>query len=318
VIADAYHMLLAGCAIAAATGGSWDGPDFFTCPSGQAGTLQYVNFGSPFSPATTNPTLMGAFQDVSFGPVISSLVATGTGKPIFTYVPYGNIRLAPAPQFVATCTLGNGLEWKGGEKCPAVPENVTSFSGAQYWGWNWSNNQSQNSMYLGDSWSVSFWVVADGPPYATVPVDACITVECRAAGSTSVGGVYSWATYIPATNSSVVTSSFPLATVQVVQTPTPAPAAVTPPIAPPPPPGLFIPIQAPVAVQTPVGVSAQVPIIEVALQATAVGFLVGAAIRVQQRNRPMTVVNLAGKPKHIRSRFDSEAGGNGAGVGRFE
>ncbi|MGI0053214.1 MAG: hypothetical protein ACRECR_03015, partial [Thermoplasmata archaeon] len=38
--ADVTKTLLAGCDLAAATGGTWDGPNFFSCPDGQTGQLQ--------------------------------------------------------------------------------------------------------------------------------------------------------------------------------------------------------------------------------------------------------------------------------------
>ncbi|MCI4323133.1 MAG: hypothetical protein L3K03_03800 [Thermoplasmata archaeon] len=316
---NSERQLEAGCDLAEATGGSWDGPSFFQCSDGQSGNLNYVPIGSPFAPNTQNPSLMNALRQISFGPVVSSLAATGTGVPLFSYVSFGSIHLAPNPQFQTVCTLSTGQLWGGGNKCPATPVNLTSPSGVHYWGWNWSNNASQNKLYIGDSWSVSFWVVATGPPYELVPVDACITEECNFGGSTSVGGVYSSATYLPASNLSVVTESFPLGSVNVIASASPAPPPTAPPAAPVPPPGIPVASPTPISVQSPVGVSAQIGIGEVAFQATAVGFLVGAAVRVSQRNRPMAVVNLAGKPKHIRSAFDSESGlGSGAGVGRFE
>jgi hypothetical protein len=62
-----------------------------------------------------------------------------------------------------------------------------------------------------------------------------------------------------------------------------------------------------------------VPNIEVAPEATPTGFLVDSAIHFKQRNRPKPVVNLAGKPKTIWSKFDPDLGlGTGAGAGRFE
>ncbi|MCI4324062.1 MAG: hypothetical protein L3K03_08675 [Thermoplasmata archaeon] len=318
VIEDSDRQLLAGCAIASATGGNWDGPDFFTCPDGQSGTLQYVPHGAFDAPTTTNPTLMDAFQDISFGPVESTLVATGTQVPMFSFVPYGNVQIAPSPQFRSLCVEENGVLWQGGQRCPAAPTNQTSIAGERYVGWNWSDNQSQNAMYLGESWSVSFWVVANGPPYSTVPIDACVTVYCEAGGSTSVGGVYSAATYIPSTNGSVVSPSFPLGTVQVVQAPSPSPPPNAPGLAPSPPTPGGAPTSPPPPIQSVTQVGAEVPILELTLQATAVGFLVGSAVRVQQANRPMSIVNYAGKPKSLRSKFDSGTGGSRAGVGRFE
>ncbi|HEV2317557.1 MAG TPA: PQQ-binding-like beta-propeller repeat protein [Thermoplasmata archaeon] len=64
---DSARIVSAACALAAATGGSWDGPTFDTCPNGVTGTLGYVAHGSYNSPNTTNPTLMSALTNISVG-----------------------------------------------------------------------------------------------------------------------------------------------------------------------------------------------------------------------------------------------------------
>ena len=62
------HVLLAGCDLAAATGGTWNGPDFFSCPNGQYGHLQPSFVGTnAYSPNLNNPTLFSAFRQVGFG-----------------------------------------------------------------------------------------------------------------------------------------------------------------------------------------------------------------------------------------------------------
>ena len=76
------HVLLAGCDLASATGGTWDGPEFFSCPNGQNGGLQPVFVGSdPYEPNLNNPSLFTAFREVGFGPVVGTQVANGTGTP---------------------------------------------------------------------------------------------------------------------------------------------------------------------------------------------------------------------------------------------
>ncbi|MFI5419078.1 MAG: hypothetical protein ACHQ2Y_09345, partial [Candidatus Lutacidiplasmatales archaeon] len=209
------RVLLAGCDMAAATGGTWDGPAFFTCPDGTQGSLQYVAHGSATAPATNNPTLFTAFRQVGFGPILKTQVAAGTGRPLFTYVPFGNIVLAPGGQLQATASCQRaGLTFK---LCDTIP-TVVKVNGMTYLGWNWSKNASTNIMYVGDSWTASFNVVATGPPFALVPVDACTTAVCHAGGSSSVaGGLFTWATYVPYTNNTVVVQSFPLGQVQVRQ-----------------------------------------------------------------------------------------------------
>ncbi|HEV2165697.1 MAG TPA: hypothetical protein VGS23_01765, partial [Thermoplasmata archaeon] len=201
------HVLLAGCDLATATGGSWDGPDFFSCPNGQYGHLQPDFVGSnPYAPNLNNPTLFDAFRQVGFGPVVGTQVANGTGHPIFQYVPRGAIEVVPQQTIHAECLLPSGQPF------PKCDHSATylNYSGREALGWNWSTNPQTNQMYLGDVWTVSFLVFAAGPPLTTVPVDACTTAACKGAGSDSINGEFTWATYIPSSNDTVVTQSFPL------------------------------------------------------------------------------------------------------------
>ena len=65
---NVQHVLLAGCAIANATGGTWQGPSFFQCPSGQQGSLHAAFIGpSVYSPNLTNPSLFAALSGIGFG-----------------------------------------------------------------------------------------------------------------------------------------------------------------------------------------------------------------------------------------------------------
>jgi hypothetical protein len=307
------HVLLAGCDIAAATGGTWDGPSFFTCPDGQSGSLQYVAHGPATTPNTQNPSLYAAFRQVGFGPIIETQVAAGSGRPLFTYVPIGNIALAPNLQATAACTR-NGAPQK---LCQSTPQ-LLHLGGMTYLGWNWSTNRSSNIMYLGDSWTASFNVVATGPPFATVPADACITIECRAGGSSSVDGIYTWATYVPFSNNTVVTSSFPLAQITVQYTPPPELAPAPPPPPPPPPPPFPIPTATPVGVGQPIGVGNSVGIGNVSLQATAAGFLGAGFVRVSMKNRPIAM-KIAAKAGPQASKFESASAKSSEGsVGHFE
>ncbi|MHB8351185.1 MAG: hypothetical protein ACYDFT_00580 [Thermoplasmata archaeon] len=330
---DATTILLAGCALAAATGGTWNGPNYFSCPDGQTGQLQEVPFGSPFTPNTANPTLLAAFRGIGFGPILTTLVANGTHEPIFQFAPYGSVQIAPAsdggPNWTSECTLGNGVTWGGPAHCVAQPvqTNITGggFSGGVYstYGWNWSDNASTNQMYIGDVWSVSFNVIANGPPFATVPVDACtVSPSCAVAGSQAVAGMYSWAAYLPITNVSTVIQSFPVAVLTVEVTPVGPPPVAFPPPAPIVPPPIPLAIPPGIPVISPIGIAAQVGVANVALQAATAGFLGAGFISVTQRNRPisMAVAALSGKNKNPQSRFEAgpkQSGGN-SGIGRFE
>jgi hypothetical protein len=317
------RVLLAGCDLAAATGGTWDGPSFFQCPNGQQGTLQPSFLGPYGSPNLANPSLAAAFRQVGFGPVTSSVVAVATWntRPLFQFVPFGAIAVLPgaAAQFRTECVLPDGSP---SPHCPSAPtirsvpegpgRNVTAY------GWNWSTYQYQDFMVAGDTWIASFWVEATGPPYGSVPVDACATTQCSLAGSHPIDGFETSATYLPVTNVSLIVQSFPLATIDVQPPPSVAiPPSLPPPAAPPVPPG--IPIVSPSPIPALLGVGAQVGVASLSLQAAAAGFLAAGFTSISVRNRPMSiaVAALAQKTGPVRSRFE-EVGAKDAGIGRFE
>jgi len=311
VIADSANILRAGCDLAAATGGSWSGPAYWTCPNGGAGTLQYVQHGPMSSPDTDNPTLFAALRQISFGPVYASLVVNGTGHAIFTYVPPPNFRVAASPQYAAACSTPDGFF----STCQTVP-TVYRDNGVVFLGWNWSTNKSRNQIYVGDSWSASFNVVNTGPAYAIDPVIACITANCLAGGSGPVGGLYSAVTYAPPNSTSVIVQSFPLAVVKVLGPTTFGPPPIVPPPAPPTPPGIPITIApaTPVLIATPTTVAQGVA--NISLQATAAGFLGAGFMRVGLKNRPIAM-KVAAKAGPQSSKFDAEKNRRDSGVGRF-
>ena len=319
VQADVARILLAGCELAAATGGTWNGPAFFTCPNGQAGSLQPVFATSTSNQNTANPSLYAAYREVGFGPIQTTLVANGTKEPLFQFVPFGSIKVDTSKGFTTRCTLQDGVLWQGPGNCGSNPAVFNGSNGFSYYGWNWSARPGENSMYLGDVWSVQFWVYASGPPYAVVPVDSCITLACKIAGSTSVQGVYTSATYTPVTNHSAITQSWPVATVDVQSTPPVALPTAAPPPPPPPPPGIGIPIAPTLPALVGVGIPTQVGVGNVAMQATAAGWIAAGFMRVTVKNRPisMAVAALSGKTAH--SKFESAmASQTGPGLGRFE
>jgi hypothetical protein len=315
------RVLLAGCDLAAATGGSWDGPSFFSCPSGQSGTLQPEFLGPYGNPNLQNPSLFAALRGVSFGPVTSSLVASGTNHPLFTFVPFGAIQVLPgaAAQFRTVCELPDG---SAARNCPTQPlESVVPLGqglNVTVYGWNWSSIASQNVMYSGDTWIASFWVMAAGPPYGVVPLDACTTSYCEIGGSHALAGEYTSATYLPITNTSLLIQSFPLANIGVEAPPTAIGPPILPPPAPvPPPPAVAAPAGLPIL--SPIGVGAQVGVASLSLQAAAAGFIAAGFTTVSVRNRPIaqSVAALAGKTKPFRSRFE-DTSSKESGIGRFD
>ncbi len=313
VIANTNHVVLAGCALAAATGGTWDGPVFDTCPNGQAGTLQYVPHGALSNPNTNNPTLYSALKGIGFGPIYASLAANGTSKPIFQFVPFGGMRVSATPQFTAACTLPTGYL----RTCQTVPQE-SLVGGVTVLSWNWSTNASENAIYTGDVWTASFNVVNVAPPYALVPVDACITAACAAGHSGAQNGVYTWATYRAGNNVSVITESFPLAMVTVQIAPTVQPPPVAPPLPPLAPPG--IPIltapATPLPILTPTLQS--LGIANLSAQPTAAGLLGAGFTAITVKNRPVAMKVAALSKNPANSKFDKALDGGGAGIGRFE
>jgi hypothetical protein len=310
------HVLLAGCDMSAATGGTWDGPEFFSCPNGGSGTLQPVFVGSDaYQPNLNNPSLFQAFRQVGFGPVVGTEVANGTHQPLFQYIPIGSIRLVPdQTNITAYCLTASGQPFPYCDKTPATV-NVSNL-GPIGLGWNWSDKPGFNQMHLGDVWTVSFLVYADGPPTTTVPVDACTTKLCAAEGSHAVGSAFTEADYIPSSNNTVLTQSFPPAQVVVQPLPVIPPAPVPPPPPPPVPPPIPIAAPAPVPVLSVIGVSAQVGVATISLQAVTAGLLGAGFIRVATRNRPIANPVLAGKQAKAGSKFDQQS--SKGGVGRFE
>ncbi|MCI4364286.1 MAG: hypothetical protein L3K13_08365 [Thermoplasmata archaeon] len=315
-MADAAKVIEAGCDLAAATGGSWDGPNFASCPNGQAGTLLPVFVTNSQRPNLNNPTLLAAFRGVSFGPVVDTVVANGTGKPLFTFVPFGHVAVAPVPDWHASCRFANG----GAAPCPSFPQQLSTPSGQAFYGWNWSDDPLANAMHLGDSWSVSFWIVVNGPPYARVPVDACtLKPDCVSGGSGPEGGVYTWARYVPLASRTIATVSFPLASVEVLAAQSPLPPPNLPPAGPPPPVATVVPVGPPVAVGIAVGVGAPVSLGSVALQGVAAGFLAAGFLRIGMKNRPIAVAVAAKSGINPNSKFEKgQMEANQPGIGRFE
>ncbi len=311
VIANSASILTAGCDLAAATGGSWNGPAYWTCANGQTGSLQYVEHGPIDNPNTNNPTLFNALKQISFGPVYASLVAIGTTNPMFTYVPPANFAVAPNPEYGTACATPTGYL----KTCQSVPTVVHQL-GVTYLGWNWSTNKTQNQLFVGDAWTASFNIVNTGLPFALDPVLACITVACKAAGSGPIAGFYSSIAYFAPNSTQLTVQSFPLAQVNVQGPLALGPPPLVPPAPPPIPPATPIVIApvTPVLIATPTAVGQGIG--SVSLQAAAAGFLGAGFMRVSLKNRPIAL-KVAAKAGPQLSKFDAEKDRKDSGVGRF-
>ena len=202
---DTAGVIAAGCDLATATGGSWEGPANATC-DGVHGTLAFSGVGATLE---ESGTLFHALSNVSLGPMPLAGLVGGPERPFFEYVPFGNVHVDPSKGINVRCTLGDGIPWQGPGNCRPNPEVLNGSNGFHYFGWNWSTGPDQNAMHPGDDWVVQFWIYAVAPPYSVVPVDACVTLACKIGGSSAVQGQYTSATYTSTSNASPLTTSWP-------------------------------------------------------------------------------------------------------------
>ncbi len=311
VLQNTARVLEAGCDLAAATGGTWDGPGFWSCPNGATGTLQYVPHGPIASPNTYNPSLLDSLSRIGFGPIEKTLVANGSSRPLFTYVPPPNFHVASPAEFRAACEMPMGFL----PTCQQTP-TVSSAGGLSVYGWNWSSDPAQNALHVGDRWSVSFNVVNSGPPYAYDPVLECATSACRAAGAAPLSGPFSQVAYLEPNTTSLLTVSFPLTSVRVIGPPLTAPGAGPPPPAPTIPPALPAPANPtpPIPLPTPTPVFGS-GVAALSMQALGAGTIAAGFTRIAVKGRPIAVA-VAAKAGPL-SRFEPEDRRR-SGLGRWE
>ncbi|MCI4351520.1 MAG: PKD domain-containing protein [Thermoplasmata archaeon] len=175
---NANNVLTAGCDLSAATHGSWDGPSWFSCPDGRAGTLAVHTLTD--SSATNDSYLIHALENISLGSPLDAGIVGPANSSEFHFVPGASISLAPNLNASARClTKGAAVP------CSAVPTVTTT--PVEALGWNFSG-PPVSGMYPGDSWSVSFDVRVNSLANGSVPVDRCQTVACVGAGTGAVGG----------------------------------------------------------------------------------------------------------------------------------
>lgn len=301
---DVAHVIAAGCAIAAATGGSWAGPLGSSCSNGQTGGLPFPTSGSSTDPNQRDPALVSAMAGISFGPFRPSPSDLGADLPMFAFVPASGIALAPSLQATAAC-LHNGTPVVG---CVTAPTRI-EVGGTTGLAWNWSTDPSQNALAAGDTWTASFDVVATGPPSSAQPVDACATAACLTSDSGPVDGWFTRAHFLLPSNSTVISDSFPLVTIRTESIGSAAPPGVSSPpgsLGTPPAPVVPAPVALP-GVQ-PAGPGPSVSIPNLSVQAIAAGVLAAGftGMVVRQRSLRMPLANRAGAggPGRPRSTAD--------------
>lgn len=304
-------VLLAGCDIAQATGGSWEGPAWFSCPSGAQGSLQYVSHGPRVSPNLVNPTLLAAFRSASLGAVPILPVAASAGESMFKFVPFGAIAPSASLNAMTSC-------WRQAaalSTCQTQPTKVLR-NGLSTLEWNWSTDPRSNVMYPGDTWVAQFDIVATGPPYTKVPVDACTLAICTRVGSHAVMGLLTSVSYSVPNDTIALTQSFPLAEVNVF----PPPVAPIAPYAPPPP-GLGFPLPVgigpPIPVAQPLGVPNVSLLSGLSVSATAAGVIAAAFTRVMLKNKSIAM-QIAVKSGVLRNKSGGTFASDAQTVGRWE
>jgi PKD repeat protein len=202
---DTHHVVNAGCDIANATGGSWDGPLSSKCGPVN-GTLGYTA-------GVSDPELLRAFDNISLGaPVRSPVVASPVpGSPMFQFVTTPWFAPAPSLNSTSTCTTSQSIAFS----CPGAPA-LGIENGRTVLAWNWSTDPGHSAMMAGDTWSASFDLVATGGPANATPIDQCTTPEClRVENNPGIGPV-SGAEYAPWGLVGPLNQSFPVAEVSVV------------------------------------------------------------------------------------------------------
>jgi len=208
---DSDNILQAGCDIATATRGSWDGPTFYSC-NGTSGTLNYTGRTSD------DTSLWSAITNVSLGGAMIGILAGRAATPMLQLVTGPGVLLAPEPNFTASCD-GPGAS----STCPQAP-NVTNEGDLSVLAWNWSATPSSNWLITGDLWTVGFSVVAAAGVEGAVPVYLCASTSCLASGagpvdglSSVLSGVLGWNALSPAWS-----GTLPLAQVRVDAAPSPS------------------------------------------------------------------------------------------------
>ena len=240
VAKDVRAILGAGCYLAQATGGSWEGPTpgysgvGFTCAAAATHNSK-GNLTNTFRPASggsfgwsTNPALGWALTNVAFPAFTTNYTVIGWVKEqTFVFDPSTNFVIDPTQAMTFDC-INNGTVVTS--KCAAA---ANSSLGGGGWTWSWP----YPAMYPNDMWSVSLTVNVSSTFNQSqlntpVSVDACLnnTYWTGCPGPTS-GNFYSWVQYTNITHVSVI-QSFPPAFVDVASNgvvPSLASVSVSPP-----------------------------------------------------------------------------------------
>jgi hypothetical protein len=263
--------------------------------------------------ATVNLSIGVGYTDVTSG-VLALQQAT-----IFV-VPWGNVFLSLSTPITASCAT----PLNASAPCASAPSLLGTGSAASL-GMEWRPNQWQNTLYVGDRWTLQFGFSVSAPPYGSVPVYACLTGSCLDNGSGTRNGSFSeigWSMAPPGVENA---SSLPFANVSV-DPPQVAPGGSSGPISSVPPPPPPVPIGLPGPVTIPIPVSVPSPVVStlliavpsVSLSALAAGILSAGFARVVLQRRAIQIGQPIGnKVRPKRSAFEAESPTDTT-VGRFD
>lgn len=190
--------------------------------------------------APTSETVWG--QDLGAG-VINYGPFSWLTQPTLTFVAWGN--LSPSQSLDPTAACNGGSE--SNPTCNADPSVTYLVPSRQALTWFWNGSGGLSQLAIGESWNISFNLQVSGPPYGSVPLDACATPLCATSGVSPIADVVTSFSASPVGNATRFAVSFPRAEIDVLG---PLPSAATAPGSGPPPPaptptGVPTPVQLP-------------------------------------------------------------------------
>ena len=173
VLGDVRAVIGSGCALASATGGTWDGPVSASCPSGVTGTIP-DDLHNATARSAENASLLEAVGAIGLGlrPLAPAARAPAAGA----------VRLELGPGVEPASPLNASVSCSGAElpnaSCAPTP-NVAFVGGAWTLTWNWSQNATDGAIAFGETWTASFDVDVNATeigPFALLvcPEGGCI------------------------------------------------------------------------------------------------------------------------------------------------
>jgi hypothetical protein len=259
--------------------------------------------------ADVNLTVRAAYSN-------SPLSVATLAEPALTVLPWGKVQIDLTSPIVASCLTQVSSSSACGSNVSFLAIGGTA--GLQL---RWNATGTEDTLYVGDVWTLNFSISVDGPPYGSVPIYACTTGTCLSSGSGTIEGSFSSVASVPLAGGSPDSFSLPYANVTVDPPHVPSggtsgPISTLPPPAPTPSPvGLPGPVTLPnpVLVPSPILASLGVAVPSLSLSAAAAGILSAGFARVVLQRRSIAVGQPVGNPvRGKRSAFDDARSSDGS------